>query len=87
MAILTNADRIQLHADVMRDWSSDRETFGGTLTKADLQAAINAVDQWVSDNAAAYNLAIPQPARNTLTASQKAKLLLEVVRRRYVKGV
>lgn len=57
------------------------------LVKADLAAAVNAIDQWVSDNATAFNTSIPQPARNALTASQKAALLEIVVRYRYQSGV
>ena len=53
------------------------------LTKADLRAAIDAVDAWAEANAATFNLAIPQPARAALTPRQKAELLATVVRRRW----
>lgn len=55
----------------------------GSVTKADLRAAIDAVDDWVDGNAAAFNAAIPQPARGVLTARQKAGLLLFVVTKRF----
>ncbi len=53
------------------------------LTKPQLDAAIAAVDQWVDDNVASYNLAIPQPARSLLTAQQKVELLMAVTRARF----
>jgi len=52
------------------------------VTKADLRAAFNDLDTFLNDNAAAINTAIPQP----LTTEQKARLLMEVVRRRYLTG-
>jgi len=54
-----------------------------SITKADLRAAVNAVDDWINTNAAAYNTAIPQPARGALTASQKAELLSAVALRKF----
>lgn len=68
-----------------RDWSAvlstRREVFG--LSKADLDAAITAVDNWVETNATGYNLALPQAARSGLTAAQKAELLARVALARY----
>jgi hypothetical protein len=52
------------------------------VTKADLRAAVDAVDAWCETNAASLNTAIPQPARTQLTTKQKAWLLLHVVRKR-----
>lgn len=77
MAVLTNPDRAHVWAEAMRQG----EALG--LTKAELRAAVNAVDDWLDANAAAFNAAIPQPARAALTARQKALLLAAVVRRRF----
>ncbi len=74
MAVLSNALLQLLHAGLMRYWSDLREGTG-TLTKADLRAAIDAVDSWVDSNAASLNTAIPQPARNQLSTGQKALIL------------
>lgn len=82
MALLANADRLGVWARLMQDLSAAREQVP-SLTKADLRAAVDAVDQWVDDNAASYNSAIPQPVRGALTARQKAELLLYVIRQRY----
>ena len=81
MAVMSDADRRKLWADFMSDSSRDRESLG--LTKADGQAAIDAIDQWQQDNAAAFNAAIPLPARTALTANQKARMFLAVARRRW----
>ena len=85
MATMTAAQCRELWADLMAELSARREAVG--LTKEDLRAALDAADQWASDNAALYNLALPLPARTVLTASQKARLLAVVLLRRYEKGV
>jgi hypothetical protein len=84
MAILSPADRVECWTDFMRTPDAG-ELFG--LSKADLRAAVDAMDQWLSDNAAALNTALPQPARGALTTPQKARLLIWLVRWRYLKGV
>ena len=47
----------------------------GTILKADLRAAVNAADDWVDANAAAFNTALPVAFRTAATAQQKAILL------------
>lgn len=80
MAVLADSAR----AEVTTGWQRENETTVGAITKADLRAAINAVDQYMSDNAAAMNAAIPQPARGQLTTKQKALILTAVVTKRYI---
>jgi 3-methyladenine DNA glycosylase AlkC len=53
-----------------------------SLTKPDLRAAVAAADQWASDNANAYNSALPTPFRTTASAAEKAMLLAYVIMRR-----
>jgi hypothetical protein len=84
MAVMGSSDRAECWADFMRTPDTG-EVFG--LTKADLRAALDAIDQFLSDNASTLNTAIPQPARAALTTPQKARLLIWVVRWRYLKGV
>lgn len=79
MAALSNGDRVTIHAQ----WLRDNKTTLGAVTKADLKAAVDAIDDWVESNASAFNTAIPQPARGQLTAAQKAHLLMVVVERRF----
>ncbi len=81
MAVLIAADRLKCRVDFVGELMAARETTA--LTKADLQAAADALDDWLDANAAAINAAIPQPARASLTAKQKARLLRYVIKRRY----
>jgi len=73
MAVLSDAERARIWRGIMRYWSAERTPCG--TTKADLRAAVNAADAWIDANAAAYNSALPQPARGALTTEQKAVLL------------
>lgn len=77
---LTTGERGEVNAELQRRFSTDALSCG--ITKADLRAAIDAVDDWVDANSSSFNLAIPQPARGALTATQKALLLDYVVRKR-----
>ena len=85
MAALSAGDRLLCYSDFVREVGGDRETFNG-VTKADIKAAVNALDDFLVANAAAINSTIPLPARTSLTAAQKARLLMWVIRYRYVKG-
>lgn len=84
MAVQTDQQRADGWAELMQ------ETPAGavySITKQDLRAAYNAIDQWLSDNVTVMNTAIPQPARGALSTSEKARLFVKVIRDRYVKGV
>ncbi len=59
------------------------EERGGPLTKADFRDAINAVDQWWSDNAVTVNQVFPVAARNALTNTEKIGVFAYVALRRY----
>lgn len=85
MALLVDSDRAAINTELMRDLSVAQESCG--LTKADLRAAVDAADSWANSNAASFNTALPLPARTALTAAQKARLLMYVVRRRWLSGV
>ena len=52
------------------------------ISKTDARAAIVAAEQWLSDNAAAFNSALPQPYRGAATQAQKAALVASVATRR-----
>lgn len=80
MTVLDSTNRAAVSADFQRDLSVTRTSLA--LTKAQLQAAIDATDQWIDDNASAFNSALPTAARTTLTAQQKLDLFLRVARRR-----
>jgi hypothetical protein len=78
---LTAAQRLALRATYGATLSDRREAFN--ISKANLDATITAIDNWIEANATAYNNAIPQPARSALTAAQKAELLYLIALRRY----
>lgn len=78
MAVLSEGDRLAVWAELQRT-----EDNPGGVIKIDLRSSIDATDDWVDANAAAFNSALPQPARAVLTARQKARLLAFVVDRRW----
>ena len=81
---LTTNQRRRIWADVMRDLSRRNEPIA--IGKADLRAAIDALDGWMDANAAAVNQALPVAARTGLTAAQKAELLSVVLLKRFAGG-
>jgi hypothetical protein len=85
MAILTDAQREAGWARLMQELSAKRVPI--SCVKTALRAAFDAADQWASDNQAAYNLALPQPARGALTTADKALMLQIVLDERYRNGV
>lgn len=85
MAVLNAANRLATSQQFQSDICAIREAFA-SLTKADILAAVNALDDFLNTNAAAINTAIPQPARGALTTAQKARLLSLVIHRRYITG-
>ena len=83
MATLTEAKRKELLAQYM----SSGEMGSMSVTKADLLAAVAALDQFLETNRTAVNSAIPQPARAALTTNQKIRLLKFVLDLRLIEGV
>jgi hypothetical protein len=88
MAVLSSQDRFDLWAAYMRHDPIDlsNTSLPGDLSKVDLRAVANAMDQWVSDNAAAFNAALPEPGKSSMTAAQKSALFMYVVAKRYQRG-
>jgi hypothetical protein len=83
MAVLNNQDRSDCHAELMRD---SRLGACAPLTKAELRAAINDIDDFFNTNATTINNAIPVAARSALTTQQKALLLVYVISKRYLRS-
>lgn len=79
MAVLNDETRAAIWAEFQR---ANREQTGA-LTKADLRAAVNAIDDWIEANASAFNQAIPQPARSALSLKQKAMIFWYCTTRRW----
>lgn len=84
MAINDTA-RAEEIANYQRELSREFEEC--SASKTDLRSALNAIDDFLDAHASDFNSAIPQPARSELTASQKARLFMFVMRRRYIDGV
>ena len=81
MPLLNEAARVEVWSDLMRQLSNDGEEIG--ITKAQLRAAVDALDDFMDDNAAVINNALPTAAKANLTTQQKALLLSYVVLKRY----
>lgn len=79
MAVLPAGDRAQLTAEIQRTRDCP-----GAISKAQLRAVFDAIDDWwETTGAAAANAAIPQPQRGILTSRQKAAIFFAVLRRKY----
>lgn len=78
MAVLADAVRLALWAEFMR-----LNTEPVSISKVDLRAAVNAIDDFLDTNASALNTAIPQPARGALSTAQKARLTMLVTAHRF----
>ncbi len=81
MAVLNEGDRQALWKQFMADFSGRFESVG--LSKTDAKAALDATDDWVEANAASFNSALPAAAQSGLNATQKSRLLMFVVNRRW----
>ncbi len=78
MTVLIEFDRFTVWADLMRL----DESYSG-MSKVDLRAAVNAVDDWIEANQASFNAALPLPARTALTARQKTLLFMAVAAQKF----
>lgn len=76
MAVMDTTNRFRTFAQFMRDQACTG------LLKADIQAAVNAADDWADTNSAAFNAALPVPFRTTASTALKGLLLCYVVMRR-----
>lgn len=76
MAALPTADRQRIQRGLMRR----ADLLGGVpnVLKDDLQAAINATDDWIEANQASFNAALPTAFRTNATTAQKTVLFCAV---------
>ena len=81
MAVLSTEERAVVAALFMQQAAGPL-----TLLKMDIQAAVNALDDWYNANVASANQALPQPARSALTVEDKALLSNLIVSQRYLNG-
>lgn len=52
------------------------------ISRADVQAALVAVDAWATANSASFNSALPEPFKSAASTAEKALLLAYVCLRR-----
>lgn len=81
MSQLSESDRRTMWAEFMSNMSNKRE--GIALSKANLRAAVDAIDQWIDTNVASFTSALPQPSRTNLTAKQKLELFMAIAKKRW----
>ena len=81
MAASPDEKRIAAWVELMQKLSSEGQAIG--ITKADLRAAVDAIDNFLESNVTAINNAFPQPSRSSLTTAQKARILAAVTLYRY----
>ncbi len=78
---LTAQERQEIWARFQNDESKLRRSID--VDKADLRAAVDAMDDWWDTVEAQGNLAIPQPARGALTGRQKKYIFLLLLQTRF----
>lgn len=85
MAVMQNADRAELWAELMNTLPPGQTW---NVTKTVGRSLLNAADQVASDNAVALNSAIQaiDSNWNTLPQAVRAWIFAQVILRRYVKG-
>ena len=84
---LTTGQRQKIHAALMRlfDDLADQNPDGSqsvTVLKADIRAALNAIDDALDANAATINGWFPQPFRGAASPEQKALIVAVVALKR-----
>ena len=78
---LTTEQRQELFAKFQRHQSSSRTLMN--VSKVDLKNAVDAIDDWMDDNATSFNNAIPIPARTTMSMKQKLRIFMSILKIRW----
>lgn len=84
MAVLSDVDRRELWAELMRAAEAYGASF--SISKADLRAAFDGVDNGMETSAATINNWFPQPARSNLPVRAKAFIVGLVAMRRALRS-
>lgn len=77
MAVLDSTARARVYAAFMRE-----NTETSSFSKAELAAAVAAVDDWVEANQSSFNTALPTGFRTKASTAQKTFLFAFVLMRR-----
>lgn len=78
MAVLDDTNRGLVRNHFMRVVG----TLLPSILKSDVRAAVDATDQWIEDNSAAFNTALPVTFRTNASLTQKTLLFCFVAMRR-----
>ncbi len=76
MAVLDNAERTQIWRGLQRYASNERLQID--INNVVLRTAIDNTDQWIEDNQAAFNAALPAAAQSGLTTAQKTLMFCAI---------
>lgn len=76
MAVLTEQQRDDVWAKLMKTWSRRREPVA--IGKGDGRAAVGATDDYQEANKVTYNAALPAVVQSGLTATQKAEMFAAI---------
>ncbi len=82
MTALNETDRSEVWKRLMR-----QAAVPGSVVKAEFRAAVDACDDWIEANAAAFNAALPQPYRGAASSAQKAALLAAVALKKFGRNI
>lgn len=81
MTILAEHLRQAALGNLLYNWFRANPNFN--LSNSDIRAVVDATDDWIEANTAAFNNALPEPAKSTLTADQKEFLFLIIAQHRF----
>lgn len=77
MAVLSSEERERVKRFLMRIKGPKP-----SVSKSELLAAIDAIDQWIEDNQTSFNTALPEPFKTQATLQQKTMYFCRVAMRR-----
>lgn len=82
---LTDEQRQRVRAEFTRALSAlppgAKEVIG--ISKHEVRAATDAIDNWIDANAASFNQALPEPAQSGMTTKHKARLFALITHMRF----
>lgn len=82
--VLTNGQRRELWARFMSNLSAIPESIGdSTINKHELRDVVDAIDNWIDDNAMSFNNALPEPGKSQMSQKQKYCLFKMILTLKY----
>lgn len=84
MANLTDEQRVLVGLRILQQICEHPDVdCTSATTRNEVLSAASAADQWLTDNQASYNAALPQPFRTWATPRQKAAVLHHIMLQRF----